>query len=67
MFCQDDLQVTMLLAPGHNRADRRNMATKLSTDGSHETLWQIIIHGKLVLFFKRSGKVKNKLPVGGRL
>ena len=37
------------------------MATKLSTDGSHETLWQIIIRGKSVLYFKRSGKVKNKL------
>ena len=46
---------------------RRNMATKLSTDGSRETLWQIIIRGKSVLYFKRSGKVKNKLPVGGRL
>ena len=35
------------------------MATKLSTDGSHETLWQIMIRGKSVLYFKRSGKVKK--------
>ena len=45
----------------------RNMATKLSTDGRRETLWHIIIRGKSVLYFKSSGKVKNKWPVGGRL
>ena len=43
---------------------RRNMATKLRTDRSRETLWQIIIRGKSVLYFKSSGKVKNKWPVG---
>ena len=46
---------------------RRNMATKLRTDRSRETLWQTIIRGKLVLCFKSSGKLKNKWPVGGRL
>ena len=35
------------------------MAMKLRTDRSRETLWQIIIRGKSVLYFKSSGKFKK--------
>jgi len=34
------------------------LATKLRTDRSRETLWQIIIKGKSVLYFKGTGKLK---------
>ena len=49
---------------------RSNMATKpcttsLSTDCSCETLWQVIIRGNLVLYFKSNGKAKNKLRLAG--
>ena len=43
------------------------MAAKLSTDHGCEMLWQNIIKGNSVLYFKSSGKVKNKSPVGVRL
>ena len=45
----------------------RNMARKLSTDRRLETLCQIIIRRKSVLYCRSSGKVKNKWPVGGRV
>ena len=67
----------MLLASGHNHAAPEPSTIRMlwepqkkhgtdGTDGSRETLCQIIIRGKSVLYFKRTGKVKNKLPVGGR-
>ena len=71
-FCQEDRWITMLLAPGHNRAAPEPSATLMLWETTEE-MWRrsfalivavkhcgrVIITGKSVLYFLSNRKVKS--------